>query len=277
MSGTTLVGVDGQASSLRALEWAQRRAQHVGGSIRAVWVLDMPPAALDPKPLVEATDQALTADVAAVREVCPATPITTDVVIGDPLTELERLSHEVDLVVIGTNFRPNLSGRIRGTRAIRIAAESTVPVVVVPDVDLGDRSGIVVGYDGSPGADHALQFAAAEAARGEQELVIVQACPFPGNAVAVYADLTSAMTEMVERYRTDLEQIAARLAGSYPGLRVSCRVTVARPSELLAEAGKSAALVVVGSRGLGPVRRWLMGSVSTEALLNLTGPIAIVR
>lgn len=275
MSRTTLVGIDGQASSLRALEWAQHRASHVGGSIRAVWVLDLPPAPVDPAPLVEATEAALTADVAVVA--APGTPITTEAVLGDPLTEIERLSREVDLVVIGTNFRPNLPGRIRGTRAIRIAAEAATPVVVVPDVDLSDRSGIVVGYDGSAGASHALQFAAAEAVRSEQKLVILQACPFPSNTMGIYADLTSTLEDMLDRARHELAATARRLTEEHPGLEVSCRVTVARPAELLAEAGKSALLVVVGSRGLGPVRRWLMGSVSTEALLNLTGPIAVVR
>lgn len=277
MTGTTLVGVDGQASSLRALEWAFVRAQHVGGSVRAVWVLELPAAAVDPKPLVEATDLALASEVEAARKIAPETPVSTEVIIGDPLTELERLSHDADLMVIGTNFRPGIAGRMRGTRAIRIAAEAAVPVVVVPDVDIADREGIVVGYDGSPEAQHALDFAVDEAVRGGQRLTIVEACPYPTNAMTVYASLSPTLDTMVERSREAIEAIADGLRASHPGLVVECVVSVSGPAQLLAEVGGHAAMTVVGSRGRGPVRRWLMGSVSTETLLNLTSPTAVVR
>ena len=42
------------------------------------------------------------------------------------------------------------------------------------------------------------------------------------------------------------------------------------------ESVADADLVVVGSRGLGAVQRWLLGSVATQVLHHAPGPVAVI-
>jgi nucleotide-binding universal stress UspA family protein len=43
-----------------------------------------------------------------------------------------------------------------------------------------------------------------------------------------------------------------------------------------AEEGKESTLVVVGRRGMGGVRRFVLGSVSSDVLRSVSGPVLIV-
>lgn len=278
MTESILVGVDGQGSSRRALEWAVGRAARSGGSVHAVCVLARTGQTGEELGAAElAVTETLQRDVDAMRAIAPEVEIRSAVEHGEVVDVLERLSGDHDLVVIGTNFRPGVLGRMRGTRTLKIVATSTVPVVVVPDVDLTGRQDVVVGVDGSREAEKALEFAAVEADRSGEELVVLQACPLPVGSVPAYADLTVVQESVAQRAREEVSEITEQVRGAYPELRVGGRVTMSRPAEALSDAGESAALVVVGSRGLGAVRRWLLGSVSSEVLLNMTGPVAIVR
>ena len=49
------------------------------------------------------------------------------------------------------------------------------------------------------------------------------------------------------------------------------------PAKALVDRSADAALVVVGSRGLGSVRGALMGSVSADVLRHAHCPVAVIR
>lgn len=285
--GTILVGVDGGAPARRALEWALRRASHSDAVVRALWVCERTDSrdendtrdsraheAAIAKNLSDQLKEAL-----AQAGLTPGTSPTVEqeVIHGNVVEELRHRSQWADLLVIGTNFHHGVAGWFKGTRALRLAADAPVPIVVVPDVELAERTGVVVGVDSAGNADRAVLWAAEEASATGQELVLLEASPLAVGAVPAYVEVATLHAEMVEGAREDAEKLALQLREDSPGLTVKCQVTSEWPVPALSRLGRHAGLVVVGSRGLGAIRRFVQGSVSSELVLSLTGPVAIVR
>nr|BFD95692.1 universal stress protein [Kitasatospora sp. Xyl93] len=129
---------------------------------------------------------------------------------------------------------------------------------------------VVVGYDGSPESLAATEWAAHEARRRGCPLDVLQAWPWPRQDVV----------GSEETYRHAMDQLAFRteelrpLAGPGP---VTSSIVPTDPAEALEAAGNSAALLVLGSRGLGAVRGFLVGSVSQEVLRRAGCPVVLVR
>jgi nucleotide-binding universal stress UspA family protein len=63
----------------------------------------------------------------------------------------------------------------------------------------------------------------------------------------------------------------------YPDVSVDHRVVYGHPVPALVAAASEARLLVVGSRGRGPLRSIVLGSVSHGALHRATGPVAVVH
>jgi nucleotide-binding universal stress UspA family protein len=120
---------------------------------------------------------------------------------------------------------------------------------------------VVVGVDGSPPAEHALGFAAAEAAAGAMPLRIVHAVS--GGA----AGIPDAVVEAAR----------ARAAEHYPYLRIETRIAAGRAAPTLIEESTAASLTVVGCRGLGGLGALLTGSVSARVATHGHGRVAVVR
>lgn len=141
------------------------------------------------------------------------------------------------------------------------------------DLDVPEGA-VVAGVDGSTGAGRALELAAQEAERRGTALHVVHAFPWLARAhgweFAPPADALSA----AERLVTDA--VGGVRAGR-SGLTVTGQVVVDDPAVVLVEASESAALVVVGARGLGPVEGPILGSVSQKVAAHAHGPVLVVR
>jgi nucleotide-binding universal stress UspA family protein len=85
------------------------------------------------------------------------------------------------------------------------------------------------------------------------------------------------ITGHVRRSRTMLENITADLQDRYPGIETSIVVAIGDPGRVLLDESRSAALVVVGSRGLGSFRSLLLGSVSACVAAHAQTPVIVVR
>ncbi|MFF2545324.1 universal stress protein [Kitasatospora sp. NPDC058063] len=129
---------------------------------------------------------------------------------------------------------------------------------------------VVAGFDGSPESRAATEWAAREAQRRGCPLDLLQAWPWP------HQDVVGSE----ETYRHALDQLALRadelrpLAGVGP---VTSAIVPTDPAEALEAAANSAGLLVLGSRGLGAVRGFLVGSVSHEVLRRASCPVVLVR
>ncbi|WP_433427693.1 universal stress protein [Nonomuraea sp. CA-141351] len=135
---------------------------------------------------------------------------------------------------------------------------------------------IVVGTDGSPGADAALAWAAGDAARKGLRLELVHVIergtydlpryPVPG----LLETLGEAAEVMLE------EKVQTVMAG-WPGVEVATRVVTGSAVADLRARAESAAELVVGSRGRGGFASALLGSVSLGVAGHAHGTVVVVR
>ena len=140
---------------------------------------------------------------------------------------------------------------------------------------------VVVGFDGSLHAALALDWAATEAARRRVPLVVLHAyspdypavrSAGPGEHVpqqpssAIHAAAEDTATAAVERVRA-----------AHPSLEVAGRVVPDDAGAALVESSTAAALIVVGARGLGRLRRLRVGSVSSYVTPRSHSPVVVVH
>jgi nucleotide-binding universal stress UspA family protein len=141
---------------------------------------------------------------------------------------------------------------------------------------LDSMTGIMVGVDGSSNAGAALRWAAVVAGRRGSPLTAVLAWNtldqhHPDGEPRLKPDYGSddAMAALDAYVRTAL--------GSDGAEAVERSVVAGHAAEVLTEAARGASLLVVGARGLGPLRSALLGSVSQYAAQSSACPVAIVR
>ncbi len=282
MNNTIIVGVKDAQVSSHAVDWAVERAiarrqavelvAIVGGAVGAVGEDDIVAEALT------AAQELLDTHVERVRAAHPSLSITTRVAAGDPVRVLNEASRDATLLVIGSDYRGSSDRPARGAHGVRIVAGAECPVVVVPALEERPRSGVVVGVDGSTSSEHALRFAAAEAARLGEKLIAVSAwtpLSAPRNSLAVYPEMY--LTNMQAATEEVLALALAGLAVDYPDLAVERRAVQGYPSHVLNEAAQDARMTVVGTHGRGALARFLLGSISQEVLARLATVTAVVR
>ncbi len=134
---------------------------------------------------------------------------------------------------------------------------------------------IVVGVDGSPLADSALEFAIEEARLRGASLQVTYAYPALGSALT--GSTGRDYYEQVENDARELLQGLVAKAPSTEGVEVAWVAVPGNPSEVLIEASKEAVLLVVGSRGVGGFMGLVMGSVSTQCVHYSHCPVLVVR
>ncbi|MBE1875240.1 universal stress protein [Myceligenerans pegani] len=135
-----LVGVDGSAASMHALDWAVAWAGRVGWSLHLVSSYTLPSftaasldggyAAFDDTSMAEGAKAVL--DEAEERAVAAGARVTTSVATGDAAGVLVELSADHGLAVVGTRGRGGFTERLLGTVSSALPAHAHCPVVVVP-------------------------------------------------------------------------------------------------------------------------------------------------
>ena len=147
---------------------------------------------------------------------------------------------------------------------------------MIPESDEVPRSGVVVGIDGSPASEAAVAFAADEAERIGEPLVLVHAWSEPilmeGQPI-LDNQVVEALVGESELLLDGARQQALRRT---PHVRVSTRSVHGEPSTALVELADGANQLVLGSRGLRGIRRVLLGSVSRDTLVRSNCPTIVV-
>jgi nucleotide-binding universal stress UspA family protein len=135
---------------------------------------------------------------------------------------------------------------------------------------------IVVGTDGSPGADEALQWAAEEAALRHADLQIVSVYEYPTSIEALYGDLEKQLRTAAETTLERARAIVEQQCGSGT-VTIHTTVAVGPPAPALIEAAGPADLLVIGAHGHGTFAGLLLGSVSLHCATHATCPVVVVR
>jgi|Tabmets5t2r1_1033131.scaffolds.fasta_scaffold05466_2 nucleotide-binding universal stress UspA family protein len=131
---------------------------------------------------------------------------------------------------------------------------------------------IVVGYDGSDGAKRALD-RAITLAGDDGRITVVAAAETqvrPGITGGARLDPSE-----IERRRKELEEAKALLTER--GVDAETIEGQGDPGDVILNCAGDADLVVVGSRGLNPFQRLLLGSVSTKVVHRAECDVLVVR
>lgn len=279
MNHTVVVGVTDKPSVRRAVEWAARRASARGDRVTLMSVVGGAIGVVGEKPVIDAAlagAQTLL-DEQADRVRAHGVPCTSRVERGKPVDKLIEASKDAALLVIGSDYRGPGHGPERGPHGMRITAGAHCPVVVIPDVDLRDRRGVVVGIDGSETSEAALKFAALEAADAQEPLTAISTW----SPVAGPLDMKTYPGSYLENMQKLTEEtLGIALAGltiDYPDLVVHRIVEAGYPETAINKYAATAKLAVVGSHGRGPISRFLLGSTSQAVLARLATATTVVR
>lgn len=283
-----VVGVDGSPQSHAAVDWAARTAMMRGSRLTLVYALTDPSAAawLDvPVPAdywVEQRERAadLLESAAGIARRSLPDPSTIEVeqelAPGGPVGPLVERSKAAEMVVVGSRGCGALQRMLLGSVSSGLVHRSHCPVAVIRDeAGLTDRAAdapVVVGIDGSPASEYAVEIAFGEASRRQVDLVALHTWLESSD------DFIGAGWPSV-RERAD-EILAERLAGwqeRYPDVVVRRVVKMDNPIHQLLALSESAQLLVVGSRGRGSIAGLFLGSVSSAVVQCVQIPVIVAR
>lgn len=139
-----------------------------------------------------------------------------------------------------------------------------------------DRA-VVVGVDGSEGADLAVRWAAAEAARRQVPLRLVTAFPWAPGEAGHRTHGEAYRSELLAERQLHLDRVAEQAGALAPDVDVRHHVTVCHPNAVLGAESRRASLVVLGDRGLGAVSGLLVGSTAVALARGASCPVVVVR
>jgi nucleotide-binding universal stress UspA family protein len=284
MSGAVLVGVDGSAASLAAVDLALREAALRSRPVHVVyadpwahhagWAEIDPDATLTEELLADPQLVLRTALKHAAATGTGTTPVGGEVLAGDPASILIGASARAELVVLGHRGRGGFAELLVGSVAAKVAAHAVCPVLVTRGAP--PREGdVLVGVDDSFTPSPALDFAFREAALRGVGLVAVHA--WTGPYLSGPSDLLVYDPELA---RQELERLLAEaVAGSrngYQAVPVSTRLLWGRATRTLVGACQGAQLAVLGPRGAGGLPGLRLGSVTHALLHHAPCPVAVV-
>ena len=138
----------------------------------------------------------------------------------------------------------------------------------------GTTHGIVVGYDGSSGADQAVHWAVREAASRGTTLTVCLAWTPDHLQLPTRSALSKAARQHGQEILAQVLPYAESVLG--PG-RVRPDLAAGSPAHVLCERSRTADIVVVGSHGHSELPGLLLGSVSWQVAGHATGRVVVVR
>jgi nucleotide-binding universal stress UspA family protein len=285
-----LIATDGSPDARDAVAWLQSFPLPDDTRFLVVTVLEPPllPAVPD---AVGDFRQALLADARALVDDTRArlphgAPSEGRVAEGDAREEIVAAATEwkADLVTMGARGLSAVKEFLLGSVSLGVARHAPCPVLVCKGAARAIRT-VTIAQDGSPDAEAAAAFfAALPFPRSTRVRVIGVAEPvrYPSTAPGLIAPLLhDAIAEMQAERRAALERTLApavqRLRSS--AATVDVTVTTGHPAEeIVRQADASGSdLVVIGARGLGRMKRLLLGSVSESVLRHAACPVLVVR
>ncbi|MFE7630221.1 universal stress protein [Kocuria sp. NPDC057446] len=291
MTEHIVVGYDGSENSDRALDWAIPEAAALSAQLRVVVSVGSP-AAANPSiygSFLEAMEEEARkfADRAVARAQEHGTNAVGVVERGDAAQVLIERSETASALVLGKRGRHGMRGRM-GSVSAAAAAHAKCPVVVLPGRWRSDTQAsradahpfarrVVVGVDRLGADNPAIAAAARYAQRHGRGLTLLTVVPEATTTSTGSVDLDRAIREqLLDPAQAMVDYVAGAIRSRYPELPVETFVLFGVPREQLVKAGRSAELVVVGSRGYGGFRGLLMGSVSQAVLNEGESPVMVI-
>jgi nucleotide-binding universal stress UspA family protein len=217
----------------------------------------------------------------------PKWTIETESHADSPAWGLLQIAKEwdADLLVVGSHGRSPLGRLVLGSVSQKVATEAHCSVRIARERPEPERPQlrIVLGFDGSPDAEAALQTVAGRRWPAGTEVVVVAV--MEPRSVSDLAAEQSPLRAWVQPGDTDARQAFERVLQSAT-TRLASSHTLVTPvllegdaKRVLLEEAKSRAAdcIFVGARGLNFLERFLLGSVSAAVAARAHCTVEIVR
>jgi nucleotide-binding universal stress UspA family protein len=279
-----IVGTDGTEQSRAAVIWAAREAERRGVPLRIAHVFDWDWEEYRHSVGNEYIDVSRQLAEAVVnhasrlaRETAPRIVIETDTLTGHAAARLLDIADQAELMVLGHRGRGGFAGLRLGSVSQRVATHAPGSVLVIRGRAELDGP-VLAGVDDSPAADDVLE-TAFEAATAHQTALSVVRSYLPSIPLWL-ENIRPSDVETPDQDAAELARLEEQLApwrAKYPGVAVEIVLTHDAAASALVGASHRAQLVVVGSRGRGPVRGALLGSVGLQLLHHAECPVLIAR
>ena len=208
-------------------------------------------------------------------------PVETRGVLGEsPALQLQELAEDLTplAIVVGSGHRGALGRVLLGSVGEKLLSVSPCPVAVAPR-GYSARCGehllqIGVAVDGGEEANRALTHAIGLAERLHASLTILSVLGLPPIGLGGFPSAPVGDLGRIQRKHTAqvLEAASARVPKGVP---VKVQRLEGDPAQSLARASEEFDLMLIGSRGHGPLRRVLLGSVSVPLMRAARCPLMI--
>lgn len=279
---------NGSKSSLRNILLADDGSLHSRAAVELIASLPHPPdcqvtALRIFTPMQTSEQAAMEAALDATRDFMAekGLNVKTEFLLGYPSAKILEYAdeHKPDLVVMGSKGLRNALGIPLGGVAMHLLEDGRFPVLIVRAPYTGLKKVLLV-VDGSSCSEVACQYLGAFPLPQDAEVIVMNVVPprFPTMIVEPYPGgmtMPSVLSSVGE------EEQEQRLAADMEGMRIikaTIETLAARQVHATAQLGRGDAaeeiinfarnqsvdLIIAGSRGLGAVRGWLMGSVSRK-------------
>lgn len=140
---------------------------------------------------------------------------------------------------------------------------------------------VIVAVDGSEHADLALRWATEQAWLERRPLALLTATGLPTVPIGTWGGVASGYAypseELLEEAHTVARHAQAIAEGLRPGVEAHAHAVLGDARQVLLDASRDAHLVVLGSRGRGPISSRLLGSVSASVSRDAACPVVVCR
>jgi nucleotide-binding universal stress UspA family protein len=200
--------------------------------------------------------------------------ISATVADGDPADELVDIARGAELVVVGTHKTGFVQGKVFGSKFLALVRESATASAFIPDSSGSFRRGVVAPLDVSVRGLVLIRFAAAEAARTSQDLVLVWSSPHPIGASST-SSAPAGAGEPAYIEQLAVASAAARLHND--GLRITGRYERVPLADALLRASSAAAVLVLGIARYDRLSSAAHDRVVFDVLLNIASPVIVIH
>jgi nucleotide-binding universal stress UspA family protein len=284
-----IVGTDGSADANGAIDWLAHLPLPADADVEVVSVIPRPiiDESVVPTPWSEfRRETEAVVDDARGRLAKRWPHVRARVLHGDArhaIVDAAARAH-ADLIVVGARGLGGVRSFLLGSVSLGIARHAPCAVLVCKGPARPVRT-VTMALDSSPDATAAATFVATLPLPADCTVRLVGVVQplgrYPSSAPGVSPALVPALEEYENALRRELQpplERAKQLLGPRVH-RVLAVTPVGLPAEVIASDARTshADLVVVGARGLGPLSRVLLGSVSESVLGHAECPVLVAR
>jgi nucleotide-binding universal stress UspA family protein len=274
-----LVGYDDSDQAKDALALGKQLADAIGAELVVAGVFQFDPV------WGGADSRFQDADTEFTRQVSDAASATgahaETVPSSSPARGLHDLAEEIeaDLILVGSAHHGRFGRSLAGTTGVALLHGAPCAVGVAPrgyreEAESGIRT-VTAGIDGSGESRHALRAAIELAARSGAKLKLISvAVPPPVGTGKAGPGGWHAVLEAIEQ--DSREQLAEARATVPDDVDVEATMISGDAVDSLASAsGAPGTVMILGSRGYGPFRRVLLGTVATRLVAAAPCPLIV--